>query len=153
MPTPEIADATSAAKRLDDLIERYHRALDELSRGDPEPAKALWAETEDLVLSNPFGPPSRGRQAVLDGLDDVAGRMSDGKVTGVDEVARYSSDELATIIEVEHWSARIGGRESVEPFELRVTTTFRHNNAEWKVVHRHADPIATADELGPLRTS
>ena len=153
VPTPGIADVTSAAKSLDHLIERYHRALDEFSRGAPEPVKALYAEAEDVTLANPFGPARRGRQPVFDALDYGSGRMSDGEVTEVDEVARYSSDELATILEVEHWSARIGDRESVEPFELRVTTTFRHNNAEWKIVHRHADPIATADESGPLRAS
>jgi hypothetical protein len=34
--------------------------------------------------------------------------MSDGQVVGFDEIARYTSDELATILEVEHWRARIG---------------------------------------------
>jgi serine phosphatase RsbU (regulator of sigma subunit) len=145
MPTPGIADATSAAKSLDDLIERYHRATDEFSRGNPEPVKALYAEAEDITLSNPFGPPSRGRQAVLDGLDYVSGRMSDGKVTGVDEVARYSSDELAIIHEVEHWSARFrtkfGDGEEVVPYDMRATSTFRREGDNWKLVHRHSDPI------------
>jgi ketosteroid isomerase-like protein len=138
---------------LDDLIERYHRALDEFSRGDPEPVKALYSEAEDVTLANPFGPARRGRQAVLDALDYASGRFNDGEVTGSDEVGRYISDELATLLEIEHWRARVGERESVEPFELRVTTTFRYENGEWRIVHRHADPIATADESGPLRTS
>ena len=54
---------------------------------------------------------------------------------------------------VEHWHARIGDRDSVEPFDLRVTTTFRHESGEWKIVHRHADPISTEDDSGALRTS
>jgi ketosteroid isomerase-like protein len=58
-----------------------------------------------------------------------------------------------TILEVEHWRAHIGDRDSVEPFDLRVTTTFRHESSEWKIVHRHADPISTEDDSGPLRTS
>jgi ketosteroid isomerase-like protein len=138
---------------LDDLIERYHRALDEFSRGDPEPVKALYSEVEDVTLANPFGPARRGRRAVVDALDFASGRFSDGEVTGFDELARYVGDELATILEIERWRARVGERESVEPFELRVTTTFRYENGEWRIVHRHADPIATADESGPLRTS
>lgn len=106
-----------------------------------------------MTLANPFGPARRGRKAVLDALDYASGRMSDGEVTGFQEVARYTSDELATILEVERWRARIGDRESVGPFELRVTTTFRREGGEWKMVHRHADPISTADESGPLRAS
>jgi ketosteroid isomerase-like protein len=127
--------------------------VDEFSRGQPEAVKALYSEAEDVTLANPFGPARRGRKAVIDALDYASGRMSDGEVTGFKEVARYASDELATILEIEHWRARIGDRESVKPFELRVTTTFRRADCEWKIVHRHADPIATADKSGPLRAT
>jgi hypothetical protein len=47
--------------------------------------------------------------------------MSDGKVVGFDEVARYTSDEPASILEIEHWRARIGDRDSGEVFDLCVT--------------------------------
>ncbi len=35
------------------------------------------------------------------------------------------------------------------PYTLRATTVFRREAGEWKVVHRHADPVASenADEL------
>lgn len=138
---------------LDELIDRYHRAVDAFSRGDPDPVKELFSGADDITLANPFGPARRGRQQVLDALDFASGRMSDGAVVRFDQLARYASDDLATILEVEHWRARVGGRGSVEPFQLRVTTTFRRENGEWKIVHRHADPISTDDESGPLRTS
>jgi ketosteroid isomerase-like protein len=137
---------------LDELLDRYHFAADAFSRGDPDPVKALYSEADDVTLANPFGPARRGRQAVLGALDYASSRMSDGHVVGFDELARYTS-ALATILEVEHWRARIGDRDSVEPFDLRVTTTFRRENGEWKIVHRHADPISTDDESGPLRTA
>jgi ketosteroid isomerase-like protein len=138
---------------LDKFLDRYHRAADAFSRGDPEPVKELYSEADDVTLANPFGPARRGREAVMRALDHASSRMSDGQVVAFDELARYTSDELATILEVEHWRARIGDRAPVEPFELRVTTTFRRENDEWRIVHRHADPISTADESGPLRTA
>jgi ketosteroid isomerase-like protein len=138
---------------LDELLDRYHRALDAFSRGDPDLVKDLYSEADDVALANPFGPARRGREAVLAALDYASSRMSDGQVVGFDELARYTSDELATILEVEHWRARIGDRASVEPFDLRVTTTCRHESGEWKIVHRHADPISTEDDSGPLRTA
>jgi ketosteroid isomerase-like protein len=138
---------------LDELVDRYHRAADAFSRGDPGPVKELYSEADDVTLANPFGRARRGRQQVLDALDFASSRMSDGEVVGFDELARYTSDDLATILEVEHWRARIAGRNSVEPFQLRVTTTFRRERGEWKIVHRHADPISTEDDSGPLRTS
>jgi ketosteroid isomerase-like protein len=138
---------------LDELLDRYYRALDPFSRGDPESVKGLYSETEEVTLANPFGPARRGREAVMAALDYGSSRMSDGEVVGCDELARYTSDELATILVVEHWRARIGDRDSVESFDLRVTTTFRRESGEWKIVHRHADPISTEDESGPLRTA
>ena len=138
---------------LDDFLDRYHRALDAFSRGDPGPVKELYSQADDVALANPFGPARRGRDAVMRAVDYALGSMSDGQFVGCDELARYTSAELATILEVEHWRAKIGDRDSVEPFDLRVTTTFRREGKEWKVVHRHADPISTDDESGPLRAS
>jgi len=45
---------------------------------------------------------------------------------------------------VERVKAKIGGREDVTPFALRVTTIFRPEDGAWRIVHRHADPITTA---------
>jgi len=138
---------------LDELLDRYHRAADAFSRGDPALVKELYSEADDITLANPFGPARRGREAAMRALDYASSQMSDGEVAGFDELARYTSDELATILAVEHWRARIGERDSVQPFDLRVTTTFRRENGAWKIVHRHADPISTEDESGPLRAS
>ena len=104
-----------------------------------------------MTLANPFGPARRGRQAIVEALDYASGRMRDGKVTGFDELARYMAEDLATILEVEHWRSRIGDNEEITPFDLRVTTTFRREDGDWKIAHRHADPIATDDPSGPLR--
>jgi ketosteroid isomerase-like protein len=149
----EIQGRAFALMSLDELLDRYHRAADAFSRGDPGPVKELYSSADDVTLANPFGPARRGREAVMGALDYASSQMSDGQVGGFDELARYMSDELVTILEVEHWRARIGNRDSVEPFDLRVTTTFRRENGEWKIVHRHADPISTEDESGPLRAS
>ena len=42
------------AMDLDDVITRYHRALDEFSRGDPDALKALYAEAEDVSSGQPI---------------------------------------------------------------------------------------------------
>jgi hypothetical protein len=45
---------------LDDVMEHYHRALDEFARGDPGPVKAIYAHRDEVALANPFGPTVRG---------------------------------------------------------------------------------------------
>jgi ketosteroid isomerase-like protein len=59
-------------------------------------------------------------------------------------VAKWVSGELSCIVELEEWRTKVGGREDVAPFTLRVTSLFRAEGGGWKVVHRHADPITTA---------
>ena len=143
----------SALDELDEVIERYHRAADEFSRGDPEPIKALFSHRDDVTLANPFGPTVRGWEQASERLGFASSRMSDGEVSHFESIARYVTDELACVVEVEEWKSRIGDREDVAPFNLRVTTTFRREDGTWKVVHRHADPIATVHPDGPLRGS
>jgi ketosteroid isomerase-like protein len=51
--------------------------------------------------------------------------------------------ELAYHVEMERFKAKVGGREDITPFALRATIIFRPEDGEWKVVHRHADPLTT----------
>ena len=45
-----------AAEDLDRAVERSHRAVAAVFRGDPGPAKALFSDGDDVTLGNPFGP-------------------------------------------------------------------------------------------------
>src|SRR5579859_7713403 len=67
-------------------------------------------------------------------------------------MASCIAPDLATIYEVEHGKVSVSGG-PVTGWVLRTTTTFRREDGTWKVVHRHADPISTANPEGPLRTT
>jgi ketosteroid isomerase-like protein len=128
---------------FDALIESYHQALGALIDGDPELYKALFSAREDVTLANPFGPVGRGRAAVEDRLEGAASNYTDGELIAFDEVAKCVTSELAYLVEVERYRAKVGGSDEVTPVALRVTSVFRPENGTWKVVHRHADPITT----------
>jgi len=136
---------------LDDTIGTSYAAWDVFAKGDPAPAKLLLSHGDDVMLANPFGPAVVGWSAVSDMLDFASSRFRDGHFKGADRVARYESTDLAVIHETEHWQAKIAGREEPSDFDLRVTTTFRVEDGTWRIVHRHADPITTISEDGPLR--
>jgi hypothetical protein len=57
-------------------------------------------------------------------------------------VAKLVTLELAYVVWVERNRGKLGGKEDVAPFDLRVTTIFPEDGT-WKIVHRHADPITT----------
>jgi len=136
---------------LDEVIKHYHQALDEFSRGDAEPIKRVFSHRGDVVLANPFGPAVRGWGHASKALEYASSRFRDGAVTAFEEVARYASADLLVIHEREEWQAKVGGGDEVSRYGLRVTSTFRREDGAWKLVHRHADPITTADPQGPLR--
>jgi ketosteroid isomerase-like protein len=60
---------------------------------------------------------------------------------GFENVATVITRDLAYIVEVENYRARVGGAEEIAAVAVRVTTIFRNEDGTWKVVHRHADPI------------
>lgn len=136
---------------LRQVVGRYHAAADEFSRGDAQPVKMIFSHRDDVTLANPFGPVVRGWQQVSEALDFASSRFKDGEVTSFEPVAEYVSSDPATILEIERWKAKVSGREDITPFALRVTTTFRREDGTWKLVHRHADPIAAPHPDGPLR--
>jgi hypothetical protein len=133
----------AAADDLDRVIEQYHQALDEFSRGNPDPVKEFYSGRDDVAIANPFFPLTRGHEQVVERLERSVQNFRDGEV-GFENVAKWVSEGLACIVEMEEWRTKVGGREDVTPFMLRVTTLFRAEGSDWKVVHRHADPITTA---------
>ena len=131
------------APDLGQFVDEYHRALDEFFQGDPEPAKMLYSQREDASLANPFGPVAIGWEQVEEAMERAASNYGDGRATGFETVRTYVTPDLAFLVEVERFEAKVGGKDEVASGALRVTSVLRPEGGAWKVVHRHADPITT----------
>jgi len=129
-----------ATPEFEALIEPYHDALRGIINGDPDGYKAMYSDGDDVTLANPFGGVARGRIEVEKRLEAAAANYRDGEIVGYETVAKLVTPELAYLVEVERYSAKVGGSEEVSALGLRVTTVFRPEAGAWKVVHRHADP-------------
>ena len=128
----------------DDLpMREYRRAGLEITRGNPEVYKSLWSRRDDVTLANPFGPPVRGWQEVSDRLDLAASKYEDGRDFESENVATVIGAELAYTVEVERFRTRVGGSDELTQVGVRATTVFRREDGEWKVTHRHGDPITS----------
>jgi ketosteroid isomerase-like protein len=134
----------TAVHDVDQLIEQYQLALDEIMKGSAEGYKGVYSRRDDVTLANPIGPPARGWDEVAPTLERAASHYRDGEATGFENVAKYTTPELAYTVEIERCQAKVEGREDVTPIAVRVTTIFLPEEGAWKVVHRHADPITTA---------
>jgi ketosteroid isomerase-like protein len=133
----------AAVDDVDELIEQFHLAQGEVVKGNPEPAKRLFSHREDVTLANPLSPPVRGWDEVAEVSDGAISQFRDGEVVGYEIIERQVSAELAYVVEIERLRAKIGTSEDISSFALRATMIFRPEDGEWKIVHRHADPITT----------
>jgi ketosteroid isomerase-like protein len=128
---------------VDELIERYHQALGEFMKGDPDPLKKLSSHREDASLTNPQGSVAVGWTEIAEATDRAASTRRDGRFLGFETVAKGVTDELAYVVEVEHLEAKVHGGREITPYALRVTMIFGPEEGGWKVIHRHADQIST----------
>lgn len=133
----------SEASGLDQFIDSYHRGMDEFMRGSCEGVKPLFSQGDDVTLGNPFGPVVRGWTKVVEAMERAAMNYRDGGALGFDTISKLATTELGYLVEVERLRARVGTREEASDLALRVTTILRPEEGEWKIVHRHADPITT----------
>ena len=122
-------------------LDEYHRAGLEITKGNPAVYKSLYSRSDDVTLANPFGTPVRGWDNVSATLDRAAENYRDGEVVGFENVVTNMADDLAYIVEIESYRARVGGAPDMTPVSVRVTSIFRCEAGVWKLVHRHADPI------------
>ena len=134
----------TVADDVDQLTEQYQLGLEEFMKGNPEPVKELFSHRDDVTLANPLGPPARGWDQVAATIERASSFMRDGEDLHCETVAKYVTAELAYTVWIERVKAKVGGREDITQTALRVTMIFRPEEGVWKVVHRHADPITTA---------
>jgi uncharacterized protein (TIGR02246 family) len=127
-------------------VDSYRRALGAFVKGDPSRVADLFSRSEDVTLANPLGPPRRGRVDVEQATREAAAHFTDGSVQ-CDEVSRFCTPELGYVVQIERYELQLAGQEARSPSSLRATMIFRREGDAWRVVHRHADPITTAQSI------
>jgi ketosteroid isomerase-like protein len=125
---------------FDSIVAPYHDALRAIINGDPSGYKQMYSDRDDISLANPFGGVARGRAEVEERLEGAADNYREGEIIGIDTVVKLVTDELAYLVEIERYRAKVGDSDEFSPSGLRVTSIFRLEGGAWRLVHRHADP-------------
>ncbi|HEV3234330.1 MAG TPA: nuclear transport factor 2 family protein [Candidatus Dormibacteraeota bacterium] len=119
---------------------RLNEAEIALHNGDAGPRIAMWSHTDPVTL---FGAAMGGTGWAEIGpiFEQLGSTMSNCTAYENEVVAAGASGDLAYIVALEHTTASVKGAPP-QPYVLRVTTVFRREGGEWKVVHRHGDPAS-----------
>lgn len=128
------------ATEFDDLLVQARAALSAMVRGDPSGYKGIFSANEDITLGNPFGGVGRGRAAVYEQLERAGSYFRDGDVASIETIAKSVGQDLAYTVEIERVRSKVGGRDDLSDFAVRVTCVYRREAEGWKLLHRHADP-------------
>jgi ketosteroid isomerase-like protein len=130
-----------AASTFEEAVEQHHRALDAFMTRDTEPFKALFTRQDDATLANPFGGIARGWREIPTRLDTAAANYAEGEIVSIETIATAATSDLGYTVEIERLRAKVGERGTVDSVALRTTSVLRREGNEWRLVHRHADPL------------
>jgi ketosteroid isomerase-like protein len=126
---------------LEATMARYRDAEVALHNGDAGPRKAMWARTDPVTLLG-AALSATGWEEIEPIFDRLQATFSNCTSYQHEVIAAGAGGDLAYVVAWEHTTASVNGSPSL-PYTLRATTVFRREGRQWKVVHRHADPVAS----------
>ena len=126
-------------KDLDAVIEKTHEAVSRTLSGDAEAYRGVVSARDDVTFGNSFGVFVRGQDDVSNKLIETGERYGNVEVLGFQPIARYVADDLACLVEVELYRARVDASPGFAVIGQRVTNLFRLEDGDWRLIHRHAD--------------
>lgn len=125
-------------------VDTVYTTFSAFGSGDASPLAALWSQGDDVTIFGGFGAYERGWTEVAPRLAWAARRFagSQGGQTTYEPLAAGSSGDLGYAVGLERSEVRLLGQDDTLPSVLRVTHLFRREDGVWRIIHRHADPIA-----------
>jgi ketosteroid isomerase-like protein len=121
-------------------IRRTAEAASAFIRGDIHRDLALIRHADDYTLMAQFGgEPTGGFDASSERLEAME-RYFQGGEADLELVQSYTSGDIAVLVVIEQQHGQVGGLPD-QDWSLRITLVFCREGLEWRLVHRHADPL------------
>jgi ketosteroid isomerase-like protein len=130
------------------FLPRFEEATSRFINGDP----GLWKENashrDDVTLMGGWGAYEKGWDDAGAWYARAAARFREsGAKVKIEYLASAVSGDLAYTVTIERSEVRLVDQEKPAPMALRVTQLFRREEGDWKLIHRHADPLT--DKTAP----
>ncbi len=144
---PATRAPASGPRDSDTLVQQLLLQGEDASRrwmnGDSAGYANLMAHTDRLTIFGPLGGPSpMGWSEGLARAQAAGARQFHGSISStVELVQSYVSDSLVVVVKIERNKVRLAGREQPEEWVERSTEVYMQQGSEWKIVHRHSDPL------------
>lgn len=110
-------------------------------RGDAAPLGRVVTHVSPATFFGPQGNYREGAEEVTSTYEHDAAIFEPGGDSHFEILQMGASDGVAYWVGFQRATTRMRGKTEAVPFNLRVTEVFRREDGEWKMIHRHADPL------------
>jgi ketosteroid isomerase-like protein len=111
--------------------------------GDAAPLRSISTRVSPATFFGPQGGYRQGADDVFSKYEHDAAIFEPGGDSNFEILQMAASEGIAYWVGFQRADARMSGSTEAIPMNLRVTEVFRREGAEWKLIHRHADTLAT----------
>jgi ketosteroid isomerase-like protein len=130
----------TAEQDVAELVRHHADANAGFMRGDMQRYLQLVSHADDYTLMAPFGgAPTHGFDASDERLAQMSRYFRNG-TTALELVQAYATRDMVVLAVIERQRAEVGGL-PLQDWSLRVTLVYRRDDGDWRLVHRHADPL------------
>lgn len=125
------------------FMQQRETAAQAYVQGDAEPLGQIVARGSDATFFSPRGDYVEGAEAVWSRYREDAAAFEPDSNNRLEILDMGVNDGIAYWVGFQRASARLRGSDELVAFNLRITEIFRREGDEWKLVHRHADPLVS----------
>jgi ketosteroid isomerase-like protein len=142
----QVREEPAIDQTVADLIQRSAEANSALMRGEITKYYEVIPHTDDFMLMSPFGgKPTRASELTAERIEAM-GRFFRNGTFEQELLQAYGSADMVVLAIIERPHVEVGGLPA-QDWPLRVTLVYRRQGAEWRLVHRHADPLVKGVSL------
>lgn len=125
---------------ISELFELSRASNAALMKGDIAAYQGLISLTDDFVLMSPFGgKPTFGKDITQEAMERMGRFFRRGDLR-LELTGGWVSGDIAVLALIERSNVEVGPLPQQE-WALRVTLVYRKEKGQWKLAHRHADPL------------
>ena len=141
-------EATSTDDDLAELVRRTGEAADAWVRGDLNRYLDLVHHAAGFTLLAPDGGPVSRHEDRAAEFAGWTSAFADGEAT-LEHVETHAWGDTVVLAMIERQHGRVADQPD-QDLSVRVTHVYRRDGADWRLVHRHADPLVSRIPLADL---
>ena len=128
-------------------FKKFMKQREEASRafvnGDIAPLDRIATRISPATIFGPRGDTVEGADRVNAANMSGATSFDPGGESSFEILHMAANDGIAFWAGIQRSTVRMPDKDEAIPMDLRVTEVFRREDDKWKLVHRHADPLAS----------